>query len=240
MATSDLLIRAARKLSANADKLTFASPVAHVYNPLGYARRAHEIYLRRYGDNTKRVIFLGMNPGPFGMAQTGVPFGEIRAVRDWLGIETAVGKPPREHPKRPIDGFACARSEVSGARVWGALQSRYGKPEKFFAHNFISNYCPLVFMEDSGRNRTPDKLAPAERAPLFTACDRYLNALVDVLAPEYVIGIGKFAQERAQAALAQRDLRVGVVPHPSPANPAANRGWLPLVDAALHELGLKL
>ena len=35
----------------------------------------------------KRVVFLGMNPGPFGMAQVGVPFGEVAAVRDWLRID---------------------------------------------------------------------------------------------------------------------------------------------------------
>ena len=234
------LQRATDRLCHELARIEFRAPVTHVYNPLEYARAPHDSYLERYAIGPKRIVYLGMNPGPFGMAQTGVPFGEISAVRDWLGIEARVGKPPHEHPKRPIDGFACKRSEVSGARVWGALQSRYGKPEKFFAHNFIANYCPLVFMEDSGRNRTPDKLASAERSALYAACDRYLNTLVDVFTPQYVIGVGKFAEERAVNALAKRELRVGVVPHPSPANPAANRGWLPLVDAALHELGLKL
>jgi len=42
-----------------------------------------------------------MNPGPWGMAQTGVPFGEINAVKDWLGINAEVDKPQKQHPKRP-------------------------------------------------------------------------------------------------------------------------------------------
>jgi single-strand selective monofunctional uracil DNA glycosylase len=235
------LRRATEMLCKALDGMKFSPPVTHIYNPLEYARAAHDTYLARYAASPKRVIYLGMNPGPFGMAQTGVPFGEVSLVRDWLGIHAPVDKPPREHPKRPIEGFACARSEVSGARLWGALKSRYPKPESFFAQAFVANYCPLVFMEESGKNRTPDKLLPAERGQLFAACDRYLAQLVDALCPEYVIGVGKFASDRALAALAEskRAPQIGTIPHPSPANPAANRGWLPQVDAALQQLGLK-
>ncbi|MEY4575652.1 MAG: hypothetical protein RL701_355 [Pseudomonadota bacterium] len=219
--------------------LTFAQPVTHVYNPLRYARQPHDAYLKRYGTAPKRVLYLGMNPGPFGMAQTGVPFGEVSLVRDWLGIQAAVDKPNPEHPKRPILGFECTRSEVSGARLWGALKNRYHEPEAFFARGFVANYCPLVFMEESGKNLTPDKLPRREREPLFEACDRYLRGIVDALTPEYVIGVGKFAQDRALAALTERAVQVGTIPHPSPANPAANRGWLALVDTALAGLGLE-
>jgi single-strand selective monofunctional uracil DNA glycosylase len=226
------------KLCAELEPMRFGPPVTHVYNPLVYARAPHDAYLKRYGASPKRVVYLGMNPGPFGMAQTGVPFGEVGLVRDWLGIRGHVDKPSPEHPRRPIEGFACTRSEVSGARVWGALKSRYGQPESFFEHGFIANYCPLVFMEESGKNRTPDKLARAERDALFAACDRYLAGIVSALAPEYVIGVGKFAEERARHVLADTDVTVSTIPHPSPANPAANRGWLPLVDAALVPFGL--
>ena len=80
------LLAAARRLRADTGRLRFAAPVTHVYNPLVYAWAPHEAYLRRFGGARKRVVFLGMNPGPFGMAQTGVPFGEIAAVRGWLRI----------------------------------------------------------------------------------------------------------------------------------------------------------
>ena len=154
------IITAARDLSAACDALTFAEPVAFVYNPLNYAWPAHEQYLRLAAANKKNVVFLGMNPGPFGMAQTGVPFGEVAAARDWLGINAPIGKPVREHPKRPIDGLACTRSEVSGRRLWGLFSKRFATPKKFFSNHFIINHCPLAFMEDTGRNRTPDKLPP--------------------------------------------------------------------------------
>jgi len=233
------LRRATARLCKELEPLVFAEPVTHVYNPLVYAKAPHDAYLQRYGASPKRVIYLGMNPGPFGMAQTGVPFGEVSLVRDWLGIQGLVERPGCEHPRRPIEGFACVRSEVSGARLWGALKQRYVEPQRFFARGFIANYCPLVFMEESGKNRTPDKLPRPERDALFAACDRYLAHIVEALAPEYVVGVGKFAADRAQAVLAGRDVRVAVIPHPSPANPAANRGWLTQVDAALAQLGLE-
>lgn len=229
---------ASRRLHRETARLRFASPVTHVYHPLGYARRPHEAYLERYAATRKRVLFLGMNPGPFGMAQTGVPFGDVAWVRGWLGIEAAVDVPPRAHPKRPIEGFACRRGEVSGARLWSAIAESYRTPERFFRDSFVANYCPLVFLEASGRNRTPDRLPASEREPLFAACDRHLVRLVELLAPEWVIGVGRFASDRARAALGESGPRIGTVLHPSPASPAANRGWEALARAALCTLGI--
>jgi single-strand selective monofunctional uracil DNA glycosylase len=227
-----------RKLCERLADLRFAAPVTHVYNPLEYARRAHNSYIRSYGDDRKSVIFLGMNPGPFGMAQTGVPFGDIGYVRDWLGIEEPVGQPEVEHPKRPVQGFDCPRSEVSGSRLWGAIAEHYGRPEKFFKGRFIANYCPLVFIESSGRNRTPDKLPAGEREPLFDSCDAYLRRLVEIFEAEWVIGIGAFAEQRAREALADRDVRVGRILHPSPANPRAHHDWSGSARGELQALGL--
>jgi len=233
-------IAISRRLARAVDELEFRPPVAYVYHPLVYARAPHEAYLERYARPGIEALLVGMNPGPFGMAQTGVPFGEVALVRDWLGIEARVGKPDKEHPARPIEGFACPRSEVSGARLWGWARKRFGAPERFFARFFVWNYCPLVFMEESGRNRTPDKLPARERDPLFAACDEALRALAEHLGPRHVIGVGTFAYSRARAALEGRPFELGLVPHPSPASPAANRGWAPLAEAALIEHGIAL
>jgi len=219
------LIAAARKLATQADVLKFKSPVAHVYNPLAYAWPAHELYLRKFGGNRKRVIFLGMNPGPFGMAQTGVPFGEVAAVRDWLKIRAPIGRPTKEHPKRLVRGFDCPRSEVSGRRLWGLFAARFGSPEQFFADHFVANYCPLAFCAASGRNLTPDKLPAVVRVRLFAVCDAHLRRVVEILRPEWLIGVGEFAAERARLACEGTTMRVGRILHPSPASPAANRGW---------------
>jgi single-strand selective monofunctional uracil DNA glycosylase len=234
----DRLCDAARRLRRELAPLRFGAPVTHVYDPVEYASRPYFQYLRRFGNGPKRVVFLGMNPGPYGMVQTGVPFGEVGRVRDWLGIRAAVGRPHPEHPRRPVLGFDCTRSEVSGARLWGAIADHFGTPEAFFRGHFIANYCPLVFMEESGRNRTPDKLAAAEREPLFEACDRHLRRVVDVLEPDWLIGIGGFATDRARQVTGSKGPRIGQILHPSPANPRANRGWAGEVRRQLVELGL--
>lgn len=233
-------VLAARALGRAAGALRFAPPVAFVYNPLDYAWEAHRRYLERWGAGPREVLLLGMNPGPFGMAQTGVPFGEVSLVRDWLGVEAEVGKPPREHPKRPVQGFACRRSEVSGARLWGWAKERFKTPERFFSRFLVLNYCPLVFMDAGGRNLTPDKLPAAEREPLEAACDAALRRLTAFYRPRLVVGVGQFAEARARGALAGSGCAFGNILHPSPASPAANRGWAPQAEAQLRALGVPL
>ena len=238
MSTAESLILSAQQLSARVRILKFGPPVTHVYNPLTYAWRAHELYLRRYGDSTKRVIFLGMNPGPFGMAQTGIPFGQIAAVRDWLGIFSKIDKPRKENPKRPVLGFDCHRSEISGKRLWELFAKRFGTAQDFFCDHIVLNYCPLTFVEKSGRNRTPDKLPPREREKLFAACDEHLLEVVRILAPEWLIGVGDFAAKRARAVVVDSSPRIGQILHPSPACPASNNDWGGKVTSQLRELGV--
>lgn len=222
------------------EPLRFSMPVACVYNPLLYARKPFNMYLDRYGLGKKEILLIGMNPGPFGMAQTGVPFGDTKMVKGFLGIEAPVSKPVLEHPKRPVDGFACRRSEVSGSRLWGWARDRYGSPERFFARFFVHNFCPLVFMEESGANRTPDKLPSEEKKPLMAACNQALRSIVEQMEPRYVIGIGGFAEKQAHEALEGMDIIIGKIPHPSPANPAANKGWAQAAEAALKKIGILL
>jgi single-strand selective monofunctional uracil DNA glycosylase len=219
-------------------KLSFAPLIAYVYNPLEYARQGYLAYLTRYANPPKDIILLGMNPGPWGMAQTGVPFGDVGSVRDWLGIETAVGQPESLHPRRPILGFDCPRREISGQRLWGWAKARFGTAPDFFKHFFVVNYCPLLLIESSGLNRTPDKLPAAQKEPLFAACDQALRQTIEVLKPRYVLGIGRFAEARAKAALCHLKITIGQVPHPSPANPKANSNWAALMDMELARLGI--
>lgn len=226
------------EFSNEVGKLKFSEPVSFVYNPLEYARNGYFKYLDLSANCTKKVVFLGMNPGPWGMAQTGIPFGEVESAREWMKIETKIDKPQREHPKREISGFSCQRSEVSGRRLWGYFSERYKKPELFFKDYFVANYCPLVFMEESGRNRTPDKLMSSERVKLYKLCDNHLLDLINLFEPEWVIGIGGFAEKRLIVTLKGIDIKIGKILHPSPASPMANRGWAEIADKQLSELGL--
>lgn len=234
------LIASAERLAAGLRELPFSPPVAYVYRTLDYTWDAHRQYLERFGNGRKRVIFLGMNPGPFGMAQTGVPFGEVAAVRDWMGIEMPVGKPVPEHPKRPVDGFACKRSEVSGRRLWGLFSERYPRPEDFFKDHFVLNYCPLVWMSLTGANLTPDKLRAAEMAAVEAACQWHLQEVLAAMRPSWLIGVGGFAEERLRRAAEAcgSEAKIGRILHPSPASPAANRGWAEAASAQLAELGV--
>lgn len=235
---SDSLLAAAEALEAALRPLSFAPPVTHVYHPLAYARRPHTAYVERFGNTRKRVLLLGMNPGPFGMAQTGVPFGEVAAVRDWMGILEPVDRPAAEHPKRPVEGFGCKRSEVSGRRLWGWARETFGTAEQFFRDHYVVNYCPLVFMSATGANVTPDKLPAAEMAPVEAACDAHLGRVIAALEPEWLVGVGGFAEARLRVVAGGGTAKIARIPHPSPANPAANRDWAGAAMTALRAAGV--
>lgn len=232
------LEKISRRLSDVVGAMTFSEPVAFVYNPLEYAWSTYAEYLRRFGQKKGRVLFVGMNPGPFGMAQTGVPFGDVELVRDWMGISGEVGKPPAEHPKRPVEGFAWTRSEVSGSRVWGWANERFGAPESFFEHFYVHNFIPLLFVHETGRNITPNKIVMDERQPLLDAANAALREMTIFLEPRRVVGIGVFAEKQAKQALEGLDVPIGRILHPSPASPKANRGWAEQAEQELAKQGI--
>jgi len=230
------LVPIAERLRDDVSRLRFGPPVRHVYNPLDYGWASHREYLSRFGRGKNKVLIVGMNPGYFGMVQTGVPFGDVDMIRDWLGIHESVRRPRVEHSKRPIAGFECHRHEVSGQRFWGWARVRFGAPERFFARFFVHNYCPLCFLQESGANLPADKLPRSRsRERLFAACDRALQAVVEALAVRNAIALGRFAEEHVERALGAT-LASTCVPHPSPANPQANRGWARMMDGAVAAL----
>jgi len=233
------LLEAAAWLRDECNQLTFQAPVHWKYNPLDYAWLAHESYIRKYARSSCKVLFLGMNPGPYGMAQTGVPFGEVAAVKNWLGVEALISKPAKEHPKRPVEGFACNKSEVSGRRLWGLFERKFEKPQNFFRSHFVTNYCPLVFMDEGGRNVTPDKIKREDALRLNNVCDEHLRMIISVIQPKFLVGIGAFAEECLQrVSTNQSSVQVSRILHPSPASPAANRDWEGTVTKQLIQSGV--
>ena len=230
------------KLCNELNEINFSDPVAVVYNPLKYAAEGFEKYLS-YSEGVKRVIFLGMNPGPWGMAQTGVPFGEVEAVKNFLNIkELKVTPPKNENSLYKVKGLDCNRSEVSGKRLWGLFKERFETAENFFREHFVLNYCPLLFLarseKDRVRNFTPDKLKKSEREKLFFYCNSCLRSVVEILKPEYVIGIGNFAHERAEEALKNMNIKIIKILHPSPASPQSNKNWGGKVTEQLIKSGV--
>ncbi len=233
---SEQLKKAALKMTEKLAEFKFGGIAAYVYNPIDYAGEPYRDYLEQYGNTEKKILFLGMNPGPWGMAQTGVPFGEIASVRDWLGIRGQIGAPNTVHPKRPVQGWECPKSEVSGRRLWGLMKERFVKPERFFADSFVINYCPLLFLEETGRNLTPDKLPVEVQREINAICDGHLRTAVALLKPDWLIGVGRYA-ERCFRRVTPHS-RIDFIIHPSPASPAANRGWAKAATDKLKELGI--
>jgi len=241
MDAASSILGASRRVVRELERLALHAPVDYVYNPLSYAGDGFREYVTRFASTQKRALFLGMNPGPWGMAQTGVPFGEISFVRDWMGIDAEVRSPPRTHPRIPVLGFAATRSEVSGRRFWGLMNDRFGSARAFFRKNFVANYCPLMFLDSRGGNVTPDKLSKTDREALFEICDRFLGETFRALEPQWIVGIGRFAENRVLDAAARfgwKTVRTGGIPHPSPANPGANLDWAGNTARRLELLGI--
>ncbi len=242
METADAIIEMTRQLADAFDEIDYETkPLGHIYNPFAYAFEPCRAYIEKFAHTSgKRALFVGMNPGPWGMAQTGVPFGDVVAVRDWMEIREEVGQPDTPLESRPIEGFDLERREVSGTRLWGWAEARWGAPEAFFEECFVWNYCPLMFLDtERARNRTPNKLYKADREQVFPPCDEALTMLVETLEPEWVIGVGAFAHRRAKKICKALDgPRPGRILHPSPASPKANRGWRPQAEAELDDLGV--
>ena len=196
--------------------------VAHVTNPLDYAWAYHEQFIDQWSEFGATTLLLGMNPGPYGTAQTGVPFGATAMARDILHIkERDVRTPPGAHPKRPIEGLSMERQEVSGTRFWSMLSDHYGSTEAIFSNIYVVNHCPLLILGETGRNITPVDLPKATIEPVLKACDKHLKSVVDIMAIESVIGVGNYAKKRAQSVL--NDVHIDSMWHPSPASPLANR-----------------
>ncbi|MGC9327570.1 MAG: uracil-DNA glycosylase family protein [Candidatus Hinthialibacter sp.] len=240
MAAQNDIVTITKWLVQHLSQLRFSPPVSHVYNPLEYAQKSYLKYARLYGQGQRDVLLIGMNPGPWGMIQNGVPFGDYVMVQDWLKISAPVGRPLIEHPKRPVLGFENTRREVSGKRLWGWAQERFHTPDVFFQRFFVLNYCPLAFFDESGRNLTPDKLRAGDRDSLIDVCDQALWRSVEYFQPRWVVGVGGFAEASARRALDHQNIDIGRIPHPSPANPAANQGWAEAATKQLLDLGIKL
>lgn len=130
--------------------------VSHIYYPLQYAYDPYENYVNKYCNGAKSVLFVGMNPSPHGMCQTGIPFGDVNYVKNWLKIGGEVKIPPIQHPNYPISGYSHTLTEISGSRFWGFLSKHFREPENFFEIGFVVNYCPVALISDRGYNLTPE------------------------------------------------------------------------------------
>ena len=221
------VIESAKKLSEKCDSLTKSilrqTNLSYVTNPLNYAWQYHESYLKQYSGLGAKTLLLGMNPGPYGMAQCGVPFGATNIAKNFLNITGKVTDPSGRHPKRPVEGLDFERQEISGTRLWGLLKDIWRTPVNIHKNVFLVNHCPLLLLSESGKNITPDKISGNAVKKLLKACDEHLKEVVIEMGITRVIGVGKYAEKRALLALNGLDVEITTCWHPSPASPLANR-----------------
>lgn len=236
-------LKATKTLNERFQELTFNEKVETYYNPLTYALPVHEAYLNKFGNEPKQAFFLGMNPGPWGMAQTGIPFTDPYIARDWMDLpQKSVGTPKNEREDRPVKGWESERKEASGQRLHGYFRRLYGSLESFFEIGIVQNYCPLVMYANDGTNLTPEDLLKDDREKIFKACGPYIEQLLHFYEPEVLVGIGRFGQRRLANVADLSQEEVFYLPHPSPASPIATRNggdyWRNLVKETLEEAGL--
>ncbi|MBM3266846.1 MAG: single-stranded DNA-binding protein [Candidatus Sericytochromatia bacterium] len=215
--------------------------LAYAYNPLAYAWEVHEAYIRKFGalGGPGRTLLVGLNPGPWGMGQTGVPFGDPRIVRDWMGLSGTVQAPRDLHPARPVLGLASTRREESGTTLYGWGRERFGTAERFFGKFYIVGHCPLLLFDAEGRNVTPADFRKG--TPLFdrlmSHCDGHLAAVVEAVAPARIVGLGRFATDRAERVARRLGYagEIACLTHPSPQTRGrwGPGGWGALADTAL-------
>lgn len=230
------VIERIRRLSEECDALSLSFD-GFVYNPLSYGWPAHLEYQRRALQDSCHVMFLGMNPGPDGMAQTAVPFGSVSACRDYLGIDMPVGHPAKEHPRKPVDGFSHRKDEPSGAKIWGLIREHYPDPSAFFSFATVQNFCPLCFLDkERGRNVTPDKLERSDREKLEAVCRGALSDILSLLGIDTAVAVGTYAEK--QLKLAAPSLHIVRILHPSPITGISPQEWRERSEAVLHEEGI--
>ena len=101
---SKRLLEVEDRLTNDLDKLQFKKPVELVYNPLKYAKEPHSLFVRMYCNGTKPVLMLGLNPGPWGMAQTGVIYLFLFDSR--RGVLMGGGDREVSYPQAKVLNFA--------------------------------------------------------------------------------------------------------------------------------------
>lgn len=191
--------------------------VQYVYNPVDYAYAGYSRYVRKYLKSSKKILFVGLNPGPYGMCQTGIPFGDVSTVKEWMELEMDISKPLDECPKKPVDGLKCTTVEQSGKRFWGFFKKKCGAADNFFRNAFVINYCPIAFFDRSGKNVTPNELEVSSREELEKICDEYLEKVVEMVKCEIIICVGRYAEHKVKSIFIDNsEINILYMKHPSP------------------------
>lgn len=95
-----------------------------------------QFYRKFYDDMNRRHLILGINPGRFGAAVTGVPFTDTKRLQSECGLTVN----------------AAATHEPSATFVYEVIKN-FGGVEKFYGHFYINSICPLGFTKTNEKGR---------------------------------------------------------------------------------------
>ncbi|KAI8124664.1 hypothetical protein FF38_10666 [Lucilia cuprina] len=217
------------QLNEKLRNITTPLEISYIYNPVEYAADLHQAYLKKYLKGGKKVLFIGLNPGPNGMGQTGIPFGNITTVRDKMGLNGTVNQPPNIHPKRPVNGLATTIEEPSGKRLWTKFQELSdGSLDIFFEQCFVYNFCPLLFYNSKGDYISPQKLKAPYNRQISNACLHTIEQILELIQPEVIVAIGRYAYDNLKAVKYCIEKRLLYLRHPSPR--ACTKNWSKIAD----------
>lgn len=216
-------------LNNELNELQFPKNITHIYNPIVYALNLHCQYIKKFLNGKKKVMLIGMNPGPNGMVQNGVPFGNTNTVKNLMKIQGQVDQPPSLNPKRPVTGLSCTTEEPSGVRIWNLLQKLAGSLEVFGEQCFLHNFCPLAFFDEQGKNITPSELKGKIKSTLRDICLKYLEKEIQLIQPEIIIAIGSYVGDSLrklskQSIYVRTNIKILQLAHPSPRS-LNNNNW---------------
>ncbi|XP_037927861.1 single-strand selective monofunctional uracil DNA glycosylase-like [Teleopsis dalmanni] len=207
--------------------------ITHIYNPVEYAADLHCEYLRKYLDRPKRVVFLAVHPEQNGMAQTGVPFGNVSTVRDMMKLCGEVKQPNRLHPKHPVLGLNCHINEPSGVRFWGLMDKIAGSLDTFSEQCFVHTFCPLLFFNEYGRTIEPCVLPFEIKYPMRDLLVEALCKEMKLVQPEIIVVTGNYVYNGLQRSeLYAKTLLVMTNPHPWVPN---NHNWVRRSERWLYQ-----
>jgi len=165
-----------------------------VWNPALYALDIYQEYLTKFPPEPGAILALGLNPGPYGMAQTGIPFTDCRTASGALGMEMTIpGKAPDDLISRlkKANGKWRGTYERSSLGMYRFLILAWGDIKTAYRNWFVGNPCPLLFLDPERWNVTPADPRLRRMKEVGELRQRAVIGFSEILNPRGIVCFGK-------------------------------------------------
>ncbi|XP_073819638.1 uncharacterized protein isoform X2 [Musca autumnalis] len=187
-----------------------------IYNPLDYdAAKIHKDYLKRYLKGPKRVLFVTMNPASHGELQTGIPFGHMPTIREYMKLKSTIIDSPVPHPSEDEE----QERENNSIYFWQMIREIFYSQNfflsKFFQQRFVHSFCPLAFIDGEKQFVTLENLPDKTyRKEVTKACVHILEKQLKLLQPDMVIVMGGYVHGNMQRSKYCKTKLLPQIPNP--------------------------